>query len=110
MKLNNVINIVERDLLEKGYADQRAISLIVENFEKISDDYDIIHVCINCYYEFNEIDSDNDDSEKAVAEILQKYKYKHDFQNVGFSWKSCPCCKSKLGGDRYLIIVFNNKH
>ena len=112
MKLQNVIDKAQNDMLDKGFTSSRIIKPIKDNFDKISEDYDFQHICLDCHYAFNE--ADNYESENAinanhsVARLKARYKYHYQFSDSSdFSHKSCDCCNSKLGGDRFFYILFN---
>ena len=112
MKIDNIINKALSDISEKGFTSGRIIKSIKDNFGKYYDDYDFMNICIDCHYAFNE--ADNYESENAinlnhsVERLKAKYKHHyHLYDGSEFSWHSCACCNSKLGGDRFFYIVFN---
>lgn len=112
MKLQNVINKAISDMYEKGCTSALIIKHIKDNFDKISENYDFLHVCMDCHYAFNEMsnpDSDNfEHAEQAVSAIKSQFPYHyHFFDGSEFSGYSCDCCKATLGGDRFFYIVFN---
>ena len=111
MKIDNIINKAISDMHAKGYTTAKIIKTIKDNFDKKSDDYDFMDICIDCHYAIDGID--NYDSDNAInanhsVERLQtRYKYRYYLDSSYFSWRYCPCCNSKLGGDRFFYIVFN---
>ena len=46
MKLQNVIDKAQNDMLDKGFTSSRIIKPIKDNFDKISEDYDFQHICL----------------------------------------------------------------
>ena len=105
MKLGNIINKALSDMNVKGYTTAKIIKTIKDNFDKKSDDYDFMHICVDCHYAFNE--TDNYDSDNAinanhsVERLKTRYKYHYYLDSDEFSHKPCDCCNSKLSGNRF---------
>ena len=112
MKIDNIINKALSDVSEKGYTSARIIQTIKDNFGKYYDDYDFLNICIDCHMAFNESENYESESyeaaEKAVADIREQFNYHYHLDSNEFSYSSCDCCNSKLGGDRFFYIVYNS--
>lgn len=112
MKLEKIINKAVNDMAEKGFTSSKTIKTIKDNFDQISADYDFLSICLDCHFAFNEVDNFESDNainaNHSVSRLKSHYKYHYHFSDgSSFSWRFCPCCDSKLGGDRFFYIVFN---
>ena len=111
MKIDNIISKALTDIAETGYTSEKIIKIIKDNFDKVSNDYDFLNVCIDCHYAFDEADNYESDNainaNHSVERLKARYKHHYHLDHNEFSYNSCDCCNSKLGGKRFFYIVFN---
>ena len=109
MKIENIIKKAQLDISEKGYTSYHIIRAIKNNMENSFNDYDFQDVCIDCHNEIQAPDSDdyNIDSRASVSRLRDNYNFIINLDRNCFSWSHCSCCSSKLGGERFFYICYN---
>ena len=82
-----------------------------------------ISACIDCYtytsgditsfdYHYTEKESDSIllHIEECIKDLCQEHGFIISGNDLGFSYSSCECCGSPLGGDRHELIFINNNN
>ena len=68
---------------------------------------DTLEVCADCLlFVANGDLPENEEHAAAVLTGAERHPHMHaGTKELGFSWRPCQCCGSKLGGDRFDAIV-----